>query len=1203
MRVIFSILISLLFLTSCSPTQTKKVPPPIEKGLLDLRGWDFEKDGPVELKGEWEFYWDQLLFPKDFSEPSDGSKKITYFKMPGLWTDIDLPDHGVATFRIQVIVDHPQQLLSLKVQDVYAAHSIYVNDSKIGGSGKVSKVKNGSMDQIIPHVADLPADITGNRFAILLQISNFTMFGSGSPQAIRLGSKRQIHRIREIGMVTDILLIGSILMMAFYHLGLFVLRREDKSTLYFVLFSIGTVFYSMLIGESFLFFLFPQLDVADLFRVLLLSGFTVLSFFSMFMRSIFPEEYSIKVVRAVQVFMGMGAVIILVTPPEIFIHFHLISQLSMLIIFGYSIFTLILATFRRRVGALSLLLGFSFWFLTIINDILYYYLIIDTANLISLGFLVFVFSQAFLISIRFNRAYKMVETMSGQLEESNVELSRMDRIKDEFLSNTSHELRTPLNGIMGLSQSLIDGISGKMPASAIKNLSLIVSSGKRLTNLVNDILDSAMLNNNEVLLIQKGVDIREQINLVLSMLEITVEHKAVELIAEIPDSLPRVFADENRLEQILFNLVGNAVKFTSSGSITVKAEARGKEVEISVIDTGIGISKDKLVDIFRPFEQSDSWPEREYEGAGLGLSITKNLVELHGGRIWVDSNPGKGSRFSFTIPIHSSSSDLENANLREQIEKVTTVRYIPASTESYNELESQQFAPSAVIMQENPVLQNISVLAVDDDDVNLQVILNILQLAGADASSARSGHECLVKLKELKPDIILLDIMMPKMNGYRTAQKIRQDYPFEELPIIFLTAKAQNSDIVDGFNHGGNDYIIKPFSRDELITRIQFHSKLVISRKKLKKAENKYRNIFERAVEGIFQTNRHGTLIGTNPSMAAIFGFNSTSDLISKGIKIQDLLSDEKYKNEIIQLLSGEMGILKFETWFNQASGSKIWGSAIMKIVPNQPDNDIYIEGMVLDISDRRDKENAERKKRIAEESNRAKSEFLAKITHDLRTPLQGVLGYSRLGRSKKGKMSSEKVLDYFEQIDISGQKLLGLVNNLLNLSGLEQKQVEYVFEEENLSRIVGYAIQEILIISSEKQIEVELIPVNFSDQVEIDTIKINQVLINLLANAIKFSPAGSSISLDLVKQSESLTLSIADNGIGIPENQLGTVFDIFKQSSRTISKGSGSGLGLAIAREIIEGHQGKIWAENNPEGGAIFRFTLPVKQPHLIQN
>jgi signal transduction histidine kinase/ligand-binding sensor domain-containing protein/class 3 adenylate cyclase len=396
-------------------------------------------------------------------------------------------------------------------------------------------------------------------------------------------------------------------------------------------------------------------------------------------------------------------------------------------------------------------------------------------------------------------------------------LRNLDRLKDEFLANTSHELRTPLNGIVGLTESLIDGATGPLPEATVTNLSMVAAAGKRLTFLVNDLLDFSRLKNRDLALQNRPVDLRTLTDLVFVLLRPMAGQKGLELVNAIPAQTPLALADENRLQQVLYNLVGNAVKFTESGRVRVTAEAHGDRLEMAVSDTGIGIPADKLEAIFTPFEQADGSTARQYGGTGLGLSISRKLVELHGGTLRVESSPGAGSIFAFSLPLAEGEEvpagpapprpgEPEVSRMRDSIE------IDPAAARPTAEL-----APTP---SEGP----IRILIVDDEPVNLQVLANQLSLQRYTVLQAHNGPEALRLIEGSERfDLILLDIMMPKMSGYEVSRKIRETCPAHLLPIIMLTAKNQVEDLVEGLAAGANDYIAKPFSKHELLARIKTH--------------------------------------------------------------------------------------------------------------------------------------------------------------------------------------------------------------------------------------------------------------------------------------------------------------------------------------------------------------------------------------------
>jgi len=397
-------------------------------------------------------------------------------------------------------------------------------------------------------------------------------------------------------------------------------------------------------------------------------------------------------------------------------------------------------------------------------------------------------------------------------------LQEVDKLKDEFLANTSHELRTPLNGIIGLAESLLDGVNSALSTQTRNSLRLIASSGKRLAALVNDILDFSKLKNQGVQLHKKAVDLRVLVDIVITLTRPLVGDKPLQLLNQVPEDIPAAFADEDRLLQIFHNLIGNAVKFTHEGSVIVSAEVKDEQLVVQVNDTGIGIPAEQFNSVFQAFHQVDGRAERSYGGTGLGLSITQQLVELHGGSITVQSTLGQGSSFSFSLPLTLESSasikpDTTSAPIAPRVQREPAAKTAAPVNEPRRVRSDQPHQGH--------------VLVVDDDSVNRLVLINHLAQHNYRVTEAVSGEDAIALVeKHLDIDLVLLDIMMPKMSGYETCKRLREQYRTYELPIIFLTARSQTQDLVMGFEVGANDYLIKPITKEELLARVDMHLQL-----------------------------------------------------------------------------------------------------------------------------------------------------------------------------------------------------------------------------------------------------------------------------------------------------------------------------------------------------------------------------------------
>lgn len=395
------------------------------------------------------------------------------------------------------------------------------------------------------------------------------------------------------------------------------------------------------------------------------------------------------------------------------------------------------------------------------------------------------------------------ERMALENKEMALEhLKRTDRLKDEFLANTTHELRTPLYGMIGIAESLRDGVAGE-PNTVLKyNLSLIIKSGRRLANLINDLLDYSKLKSHEIKLDLRPVRLQDAANLVMTIIEPLTRNKDIQLVNKIPADLPFTKADENRVQQILHNLIGNAAKFTDAGSVTITAEIEKGICLVKIMDTGIGMSEEDLKSAFNEFEQGVHARTRQQSGTGLGLRITKDLVELHGGEISLDSELGKGTTVVFTLPIY-----------QEDISVVSTI------SPYYETNHVDQVSKGSVSIGTQSVKGKI--LIADDDPINIQVLSNHLHLNGYELVVAEDGEQVLTIIRTHPSfDLVILDLMMPKLSGYEVCKQLRADFSLTELPILILTARSQLSDVVTAFQEGANDYLIKPYLKEELLARV-----------------------------------------------------------------------------------------------------------------------------------------------------------------------------------------------------------------------------------------------------------------------------------------------------------------------------------------------------------------------------------------------
>jgi two-component system sensor histidine kinase ChiS len=420
---------------------------------------------------------------------------------------------------------------------------------------------------------------------------------------------------------------------------------------------------------------------------------------------------------------------------------------------------------------------------------------------------------------------------------------------------TSHELRTPLHGIVNIAESLLEGVAGETNPDQARQLSMIVSTGRRLNYLIHDILDFSTLGNGELVLNRQAVDLPATAQSVLEVIRHLADKKGIRLSQEWPDELPLLDADEDRLRQILFNLLGNAVKFTHQGEIGISAEVRDRAVKISVRDTGIGIAWDRLSAIFEPYNSMAAMDlQGGYSGTGIGLSITKKLIELNDGQIGVQSELGAGSLFYFTLPASSLAAASKAVPIEERADHLF-------------QKAAQETAASAV---HGNKASPFTVLIVDDDPVNLQVLINLLSIDDYSVIAVDNGADALEALSGMRRiDLVITDWMMPEMSGLELCRRIRDRFALSELPVLILTARNFEGDIGAGFSAGVNDFLTKPV--DSAVLRVRVRTLLAL-RQSVQAAIRSEMAFLQAQIKPHFLYNAMNTIISichTEPERAA----------------------------------------------------------------------------------------------------------------------------------------------------------------------------------------------------------------------------------------------------------------------------------------------------------------------------------------------
>jgi signal transduction histidine kinase len=421
-----------------------------------------------------------------------------------------------------------------------------------------------------------------------------------------------------------------------------------------------------------------------------------------------------------------------------------------------------------------------------------------------------------------------IKRYEAQLQQTNQELARATRLKDEFLANMSHELRTPLNAILGMTEGLREQVFGTVNADQVESLQVIERSGLHLLSLINDILDVAKIESGQLELDCTSINVAMLCKSSLTFIKQQALNKGIQIEVKIPRNIPELQVDERRMRQVLINLLNNAVKFTPQGGNIIlevrlqdsttadKSDKSSQELGqaphdsnsvslsqkylyIDVTDTGIGISPENINRLFKPFMQIDSALNRQYEGTGLGLALVKRLVEVHGGKVSLRSQEGVGSCFTIALPYNDFS---QATNSPTATSTLTQNIY----TEADDAIPALKVIPL--------------ILLAEDNDANIITISSYLKSKGYRIVFAQNGQEAIAVAKAEQPDLILMDVQMPIIDGLEATRQIRQIPALVNVPIIALTALAMTGDRERCIAAGATEYLSKPVKLKQLAQTI-----------------------------------------------------------------------------------------------------------------------------------------------------------------------------------------------------------------------------------------------------------------------------------------------------------------------------------------------------------------------------------------------
>lgn len=775
------------------------------EGVLDLRGWDSLTDHSLPLDGEWEFYPDKLFYPDGLS-PSDTLSPSGWIQVPSSWTFDDQPygndKYGFGTYRLTILVDPDKgNSYGIRVPISMSSSEVYINERSIGRSGQPAASKENYTPLDVPYTAYFTLK-DESKIELVIQVANFdNPRNGGILRSINFGLENTLRA--DLGFSRDMVWVACVAyaIHVLYGFILYLVGGRDKKLIYFSLMIACIILATLMDGDRLLYTWVPftlEWGLKFIYLALLLGGYLL----HQLIKDKLPIWLRRRVSLGYELLCGIAFLSVLVLPlPAVLSLEGLYFILMFIPCLGMPVM-LYRSTTRIDINNIFLLLAA----VAAINSLIWLF-ILNTfrIEMISYPFDLIIAMICF-SAFWFKRFFRLSE-QSHRLADT---LRQADKQKDDFLSTVAHELRNPLHGLINISQSVSERELGKIGGNSANDLKMLVQVGRRMSYILNDLLDMARLKENRISLNLIGASAHGITSSVIDTLRFMTEGKSIRLINRIPVDFPLVHADENRLNQILFNLLHNAVKYSNAGEVTVEAEARDEWACVSVADTGIGMDAEMLSRVFEPYEQASSDGAALRGGFGLGLSICKRLVELHGGTLTVRSNPNEGSVFAFTLRLADRGAEPSATSL---------IAATAIASEGDNTGDNLTTTYSDQI--HNPPPDRIRLLAVDDDPVNLNVLRTIFADEIYEVVPAINGQEALKLLERGDWDLIISDVTMPFMSGYELTARIRERFSISELPVLLLTASNQDKDIEAGFLSGANDYVTKPVNATELRIRVR----------------------------------------------------------------------------------------------------------------------------------------------------------------------------------------------------------------------------------------------------------------------------------------------------------------------------------------------------------------------------------------------
>jgi PAS domain S-box-containing protein len=811
--------------------------------------------------------------------------------------------------------------------------------------------------------------------------------------------------------------------------------------------------------------------------------------------------------------------------------------------------------------------------------------------------------RSFLNLVANQAASAIAEAQAYEAERRRAEsLAELDRAKTAFFSNVSHEFRTPLTLMLGPLEEVIG--DARVPPGARIRLELAQRNATRLHKLVNSLLDFSRIEAGRVEASYEETDLAAATRDLASTFRSAMERAGLAFSVDCEDLGEPVYVDREMWEKIVLNLLSNAFKFTLAGGVAVRLRRAGDCALLEVIDTGVGVPEHELPRLFERFHRVEVTQGRSHEGSGIGLALVHELVKLHGASIDADSTLGAGTRFRIQLPFGTAHLPAE----RVRASRALTSTAIGARTFVQEALRWLQDPADAARAGQQPLAEAApgvrdrrfaatfgSRIVLADDNADVRAYVRDLLAPYYSVEAVADGEAALATAHRSRPDLVLSDVMMPRLDGYGLLAAIRADESLRSTPVLLLSARAGEEARIEGLDAGADDYVVKPFSARELLARVGALLELRHMRRTaeegFRRRTAQYETLLTEAPLGVFLVDAAMRIREVNPTALATFG--DIPDLIGRDLdEVMRRLWSSSYADEIVRAFQRtlETGEPMHAPERSEARVDRRitehyeWRINRIPLADGTSGVVCYFRDISIHVHARA----------RLQQADRQKDEFLAMLAHELRNPLAPIRSAGEvLARTAPAGSHAERASAIVER---QVGYLTRLVDDLLDVSRITQGRVELRRRPVALAEVISRAVEIVAPLIKEKHHRISITSRQML-RVDADPARMVQCVANVLTNAAKYTDPQGEIRVDSRDDGDAAVLTISDDGVGMGPDLVPRVFDLFVQSERTSDRAQGGlGIGLSVVKRLIEMHGGTVSAASAGIGaGSSFEIRLPL--------